>query len=333
MLIGAGIAAVGFAATALAVNVLDLLRLALAVRARLRDGVRRRAGLRARRTRPRQPGAGFALFVGAIMVATVCGPSIGGILADNIGERPTFAVAALLALGSIAAIAAAARAAAAQRSAARARAGAAPARDRRRCSLNQRFMTLTGLAAMPAKILLTGVCFYLVPLYVVSIGSTQADGRAHADGLRGDDGADRAARGGARRRRASACEWLVGGGPHGLGPGRPAAAGRRRASAGSSRAVFLLGLGQSLSIAAQSALVREHCEEEIARHGRGRGVRRLPPARAPGQRARARCSPPSLVMLRLPRAASSRSARLVLLCGIALRDGHAPRPRPALAAA
>ena len=39
---------------------------------------------------------------------------------------------------------------------------------------NRRFMTLTGLAAMPAKMILTGVCFYLVPLYIVSIGNTSA---------------------------------------------------------------------------------------------------------------------------------------------------------------
>jgi predicted MFS family arabinose efflux permease len=38
------------------------------------------------------------------MVATVCGPSIGGILADNLGERWTFALAALLALASLASI-------------------------------------------------------------------------------------------------------------------------------------------------------------------------------------------------------------------------------------
>ena len=35
-------------------------------------------------------------------------------------------------------------------------------------------MTVTGLAAMPAKMLLTGVCFYLIPLYLVKEGSTQA---------------------------------------------------------------------------------------------------------------------------------------------------------------
>ncbi len=40
--------------------------------------------------------------------------------------------------------------------------------------VNKRFMTLTGLAAVPAKVILTGVCFYLVPLYIVSIGNTSA---------------------------------------------------------------------------------------------------------------------------------------------------------------
>ena len=40
--------------------------------------------------------------------------------------------------------------------------------------LNRRFMTVTALAAVPAKVLLTGMCFYLVPLYVVSIGSSQS---------------------------------------------------------------------------------------------------------------------------------------------------------------
>ncbi len=95
MLVGAIVAAVGFVATALARQPLRPAALALAVRAGLRDGVRGRAGLRARPHPAGQPRAqGFALFVGAIMVATVCGPSIGGILADNIGLRATFGVAA-----------------------------------------------------------------------------------------------------------------------------------------------------------------------------------------------------------------------------------------------
>jgi hypothetical protein len=39
---------------------------------------------------------------------------------------------------------------------------------------NGRFMIVTGLPAMPAKIVLTGLCFYLVPLYILSIEGTQA---------------------------------------------------------------------------------------------------------------------------------------------------------------
>src|SRR4029453_17180832 len=114
----------------------------------------------------------FALFVGAIMAAAICGPSIGGILADNIGEGSTFTIAALLALGSIAVI----------RLMPESRPGSAAAAETRLPRLREisslmgkpRFMAVTGLAAMPAKILLTGVCFYLVPLYMLSIGENQA---------------------------------------------------------------------------------------------------------------------------------------------------------------
>ena len=65
-------------------------------------------------------------------------------------------------------------------------------------------------------------------------------------------------------------EWLVGAGPAAVGPGHAAADGRRRMSAGSSSRCSLIGLGQALSIAAQSALVREHCDAEVSGHGRAR---------------------------------------------------------------
>src|SRR5205814_966240 len=57
------------------------------------------------RTGQQNRAQGFALFIGAIMVATVCGPSIGGILADNIGYRLSFGVSAVMSLVSILAIA------------------------------------------------------------------------------------------------------------------------------------------------------------------------------------------------------------------------------------
>ena len=175
MLVGAVVATVGFTGTALAYNLYDLIAVALA-RARWAtrwcSSPRRATCSTAPATQNRAQG--FALFIGAIMVATVCGPSIGGILADNIGFRASFGV-----------VGAACRSSRSSRSRACPRErGACPPRRpdarRRACarswrsSLNRRFMTLTGLAAMPAKIILTGVCFYLVPLYIVSIGNTSA---------------------------------------------------------------------------------------------------------------------------------------------------------------
>ena len=157
-------------------------------------------------------------------------------------------------------------------------------------------MTLTGLAAMPAKIILTGVCFYLVPLYIVSIGNTSGDGRTHADGVRGDDGAHRAARRRAFRTRSLRRDRYVS-----MGLIISGLSGMLLLSPDSFLVlfgvVFLLGLGQALSIAAQSALVAEHCQEEIRIYGARRGVRRLPPARAHGQRAWARWSASLLVIL------------------------------------
>jgi MFS family permease len=220
---------------------------------------------------PSKRAKSFALFVGAIMVASICGPSIGGILADNVGERATLVVAALLAAGSLLAI---------QRLPAHF--GTHHATNKvpslkEIFSLlgNSRFMTVTGLAAMPAKILLTGLCFYLVPLYVVSIAGTQAmAGRilmTYAV-LMVVVSPLTAAWATTRERM----EWLVGGGLllSGLG-GVLLLAGAEVGWVFA--AVALVGLGQSMSISAQSALVSEHCETEVRRIGEGTvyGVYRL----------------------------------------------------------
>jgi MFS family permease len=276
MLLGAAIAAVGFAASALAHNVLDLMlwRSLCAVGYAMVFVAGQAFVLE--HADPSNKARSFALFVGAIMVATVCGPSIGGILADNIGVRPTLGVAAMLALGSIMAI----RLLPEPRLAG----AGAPNRPAVRVPhlqeigaliINRRFMTVTGLAAMPAKILLTGVCFYLVPLYMLSIGSTQAmAGRilmsyAVMMVVLTPFTASLAT---SRERM----EGLIGGGLllSGLG-------GLLMLAGGDViwvfAAVILIGLGQSMSMAAQSALVGEHCKAEVARIGEGAvyGVYRL----------------------------------------------------------
>jgi predicted MFS family arabinose efflux permease len=264
MLVGAATAALGFILSAFSASVLDLLlwrslcALGYGLVFVAAQGHVLEHATAANRARS------FALFVGAIMVATVCGPSIGGILADNIGERWTLAVAALLALGSMGAIRGLPRQAA---DAAEEQAAARPPKGREIVSLllNKRFMTVTGLAAIPAKVLLTGVCFYLVPLYVLSLGSTQSVvGRIlMLYGVVMVVVSPLAAAFAVNRQRM---EWLVGAGLLLSG------FGTLLLMAGEHvgwvfAAVIMVGLGQSLSIAAQSALVREHCDAEVAAMG------------------------------------------------------------------
>jgi len=273
MLIGGAVAAIGFGGSALAANVLDLLAwrslcglgygmVFVAAQAYVLD-----------HAPPTQRASSFAIFVGAIMAAGVCGPSIGGILADNIGMRPTFALAALLALCSLVVMRGLPD-------------GRPPAENRPPMRvptvseigtllMNRNFMIVTGLAAMPAKILLTGMCFYLVPLYVLTIESTQAmSGRILMTyGAVMVVVAPLTAALATTRERM---HWLVGGGlvVSGLG------GALLLAGAGIGwifAAVVLVGIGQSLSISAQSALVAEHCLAEIATMGDGivYGVYRL----------------------------------------------------------
>src|SRR5688500_4476327 len=264
MLIGASIATVGFGATSIAVNLYDLLLWRSLCAIGYAMVFVAAQGYVLDRTGQANRAQGFALFIGAIMVATVCGPSIGGILADNIGFRPAFAVAALISLRPI--IALARLPGAEMRNAASPRPARGPrTREIMALVMNRRFMALTGLAAMPAKMILTGVCFYLVPLYIVSIGNTTA--------MAG------------RMLMVYAVMMVV---------IVPLAANLSDASMRRDRyvslglilsgfsgmllllsasflvvfgVVFLLGLGQAMSIAAQSALVSEHCKEEIRIYG------------------------------------------------------------------
>ena len=198
------------------------------------------------------------------MVATVCGPSIGGILADNIGFRFSFGVSAIMAFLSILAIIRL-PAPSKPRPAAASPSRGPRLREIMALIVNRRFMTLTGLAAMPAKIILTGVCFYLVPLYIVSMGNTSAmAGRmlmvyavmmvviVPLSARLSDKSM--------RRDRYVSVGLIISG-----------LSGLLLLLSDSFLVlfgvVFLLGLGQALSIAAQSALVAEHCQEEIRIYG------------------------------------------------------------------
>jgi MFS family permease len=259
MLVGAGIATVGFVATSLAYNLYDLLLWRSLCALGYAMVFVAAQGYVLDRTGQQNRAQGFALFIGAIMVATVCGPSIGGILADNIGFRAAFGVSAVMSFLSILAIV---RLPAVEVRPPSTRPSRAPRmREIMALVVNRRFMTLTGLAAMPAKIILTGVCFYLVPLYIVSLGNTSAmAGRmlmVYAVMMvlivplsaRLSDSS-------MRRDRYVSVGLIISG-----------VSGLLLLLSDSFLVlfgvVFLLGLGQALSIAAQSALVAEHCQEEI----------------------------------------------------------------------
>ena len=126
---------------------------------------------------------GMALFVGAIMVAEICSPAVGGILADRIGYQLVFIFGAAVAL--IAALLAVAvldnrRAAAAATPAAIATAAfAAPAPAHNapflRLARNRRFLALSILSGVPAKFLYSGFLIFLVPLLLSSLDCTKSE--------------------------------------------------------------------------------------------------------------------------------------------------------------
>jgi len=207
---------------------------------------------------------GFALFVGAIMAAAVCGPPIGGMLAEHVGPRAGFALAAVLA--ALACLAA--------RGVPREAAGgaddglAAPAlRDYARVFGQGRFLWVTALAAVPAKLILAGAVFYLVPIHVLAAGGSPAvAGRAmmlYAVALvlvlpRATAWVERGVPL-ARLVGAGLCVSTLGGFALVLGDGvLPVYL-----------VTVLLGLGQGLSIAAQSSLLAQVCAAEIGAHGSG----------------------------------------------------------------
>ena len=115
---------------------------------------------------------GISMFVGGIMTADICGPAIGGIMADRIGFSWTFLLGGAVAL--IAGVLV-------YRLMEPPRPKPMPAR---RASLaaglgaiatNWRFWFLLLFAAVPAKLILTGFLFYQAPLYLTELGSSQSE--------------------------------------------------------------------------------------------------------------------------------------------------------------
>ncbi|MCL6707099.1 MFS transporter [Pseudomonas sp. R2.Fl] len=116
-------------------------------------------------------GRAMAMFVGVLMSATMCGTAIGGVLADRVGYRAVFwiSVGLSLAAGLLA------RSMLISELAADNSPKMSLVRGITALMRNTRYTAMILLAAIPSKILLTGFLFYLVPLYLASLGSNEAE--------------------------------------------------------------------------------------------------------------------------------------------------------------
>ena len=171
MLAGAIVGALGLALTATAENLVALLAWRLLTAVGYGAVFVAGQGHVVAQTHAGNRAWGLAMFVGSVLAASICGPAIGGILADRIGYRWTFAV------GSSMAVLAAFLAWRLLRTAPE-----NPVPQRRALRFrdvgvvlrNPRFLALIGLGAMPAKIILTGFLYYLAPLYLAHLGNSQS---------------------------------------------------------------------------------------------------------------------------------------------------------------
>jgi predicted MFS family arabinose efflux permease/HAMP domain-containing protein len=170
MLVGGGIAAAGYVAAALAT---DLLVFAVA---RMGCGIgyavltiacQAQMALAARQGRLARSLGGFT---GAVMGGAVCGTAIGAVIADRLGYGATFVASMLLVLLVMVLVSRVIPGGLAEPAAAPVGvlAGARAAFG------NRHFTALLLLAAVPAKVVLAGVIFYLAPLALRDLGESQA---------------------------------------------------------------------------------------------------------------------------------------------------------------
>jgi len=170
LVLGAALGALGFCASAFATDLISL-TLARAVSAvgfaLVFVGGQ---GFVIDNTSTSQRARGLAIFIGAILVAGLCGPPIGGILADRLGIRGAFLVAAVVAALSLL------LAMICIPNVPGHRPTGAPItrRDFVNTLKSPKLVALFFFCAMPAKIILVAFCFFLVPLQMKDIGHDQA---------------------------------------------------------------------------------------------------------------------------------------------------------------
>ena len=204
---------------------------------------------------------GIAAFVSAIMVAEICAPAVGGILADRIGYQLVFVFGAVIALlAALLAIRTLDNSRARGVSDVKQRGGAFALLLK-----NSRFMAISILVGIPAKLLLSGFLIYLVPVILTGLNSSKSEiGRyAMLYGILTLSLTPLFAHF-ADRFRAHA--WMVGVG--GLLTGAALLPILFEASTGNVLlGIAALGFGQAMSISAQLGLVTKVTKAEAATEG------------------------------------------------------------------
>jgi MFS family permease len=127
-------------------------------------------GYVAEHTPANQRTKGMAMFLSSFFAGSLSGSAIGGILADRLGFHVTIVLSALLSAGSAIFV---------LRFLQSGPGNAAPRKkfnlaDLRLLLRHRQFATITFLAAVPAKIALTGFLYYSVPMYLRLQGSDQS---------------------------------------------------------------------------------------------------------------------------------------------------------------
>ncbi|MCP6058979.1 MFS transporter, partial [Klebsiella pneumoniae] len=114
--------------------------------------------------------AALAVFVRAIMVASLCGPPIGGVIADRLGAPSAFMASSGLALVALV-VALLTLPKTVRRAGAAAGIGLSDLKDAARAP---GLMALLFGCAFPAKFLFAALCFLLVPLELQRLGYSSA---------------------------------------------------------------------------------------------------------------------------------------------------------------
>ncbi len=114
---------------------------------------------------------GMAVFVGVLMTATLCGTAIGAIMADWLGYEPVFVIAAVLAAvaGGLGYVMLDKAPEYAPKTAGSPQGSVLP------LLRNHQFLSLLLLCAIPTKIVLTGVLYLFVPVYLASLNASQSE--------------------------------------------------------------------------------------------------------------------------------------------------------------